>query len=225
MPFFWQRSDRAVRNADVDVAAEEKLIPEPIGTKRLTDEEAFIIHNLVELHLIDPCEEESFLRRKKNQAGISLDERKERKGPAAEGCPVVRLVVRKPAVSVGSLLLHVLTVLCAVMGRRFLNQARDVFEANQLGAGDKAFAHILYLRFWRNGAADVLPLVSNPIIVDDGAALTCQLAHSSNGMACGTITRPDMPTQRRADAQQRLRNHHDCAAHILPDCPDRYGWI
>lgn len=167
MPFFWQKSDRAVRLADVDLAADEKLIGEPMHVPLLTDEEALIIHNLVELQLIDAGEEESFLRRKENQAGRCLDERKE-KGTVADGCPVLGLVVQKPAGNIWSLLLHVLAVLFAVMGWRFLNQAKEMLEANTLGvdartkAGARNWADFEYDRFWSNGAADVLPLVSNP---------------------------------------------------------------
>ncbi|KFY37853.1 hypothetical protein V494_04622 [Pseudogymnoascus sp. VKM F-4513 (FW-928)] len=164
MPFFWQKSDGDVRHVDADMAAQEKLIGEPELAQRLTDEEAHIINNLVELHLIDPSEQEDFLRRKKNQAGISLDERRERRAPAAEGCPILRLAVREPAVSVGSLLLHVLAVLCAVMGRRFLNQSREVLKANQLGASENDYVHHEYMRFWKYGAADVLPLLIVPMV-------------------------------------------------------------
>ena len=169
MRFFWQKSDGAVRHEENDdAAAEEKLVGEPLHAQRLTDEEAFIIHNLVELHLIDASEEEIFLRRKENQDGICLDERMERRASAAEGCPVLRLAVRKPAGSVWSLLLHILAVLCAVIGRRYLNQAREVLEANKHrgfegeDAWAKNFAEYEYLRFWEHGAADVLPLVRSP---------------------------------------------------------------
>lgn len=166
MPFFWQKSAGAVPHANADLAADEKLIAKPVHDPRLTDEEALIIHNLVELHLIDAGEEESFLRRKENQAGVCLDEREER-GVAGEGCHVSRLVVRQPAGSVWSLLLHILAVLFAVMGRRFLNQTVELLKANKLReehmkAGAQGMAGIYYRRFWSNGAADVLPLVSNP---------------------------------------------------------------
>lgn len=169
MPFFWQRSATAVRHAaDGDLAVEEKSVGEPPHAQRLTDEEAFIIHNLVELHLIDAGEEELFLRRKENQDGICFDERTEGKAPAADGCPVLRLVVRKPAGNVWSLSFHILAVLCAVMGRRFLNQAMDVLEAYKRGGFDgeddltKTFVRYDYDRFWGHGAPNVLPLVRSP---------------------------------------------------------------
>lgn len=160
MLFFWQKSDGATRLANADLAADEKLNAEPAHTPRLTDEEAHIIHNLVELQLIDAGEEEIFLRRKENQDGMCLDERKER-GPAGEGCPVSRLVVRKPAGSVWSLLLHILAVLCAVMGRRFLNQTKNLLEWNKHGKGAGDIASRDYRLFMGHGAPDVHPLVSN----------------------------------------------------------------
>ncbi|KFZ03251.1 hypothetical protein V502_11102 [Pseudogymnoascus sp. VKM F-4520 (FW-2644)] len=168
MPFFWQKSAGAVRHANADLATDEKLIAKPVHDLRLTDEEALIIHNLVELQLIDAGEEESFLRRKENQAGVCLDEREE-SGTAGEGCHVSRLVIRKPAGSVWSLLLHILAVLFAVMGRRFLNQTEELLMANKLReehmeAGVQDMAGIYYRRFWSNGAADVLPLLVVPMV-------------------------------------------------------------
>lgn len=162
MPFFWQKSAGAVRHASDDLlAVDEKLVGEPIHKLRLTDEEeeeAHIIHNLVELHLIDPGEEECFLRRKEREAGLCLDERNEGGVAAApEGWTVLSLLVREPAGSVWTLLLHFVAVLLAVTGRRFLYQTKELLKANKLG-GDQ-WAGYEYKRFWSNGAADVLPLV------------------------------------------------------------------
>lgn len=165
MPFFWQTSAGAVRHPSDDLlAVDEKLVGEPIRNPRLTDEEqeeAHIIHNLVELQLIDPGEEESFLRRKEIQAGLCLDERNEGGvAAAAEDCPMSRLLVREPAGSVWTLLLHFVAVLLAVTGRRFLYQAKELLKANKLG-GDR-YAGYEYERFWSHGAANVLPLVRSP---------------------------------------------------------------
>ncbi|OBT87615.1 hypothetical protein VE02_04101 [Pseudogymnoascus sp. 03VT05] len=168
MPFFWQRSAGAVRHASDDLpAVDEKLVGQSMRNPRLTDEEeeeAHIIHNLVELHLIDPGEEESFLRRKERQAGLCLDERNEGGvAAAAEGdCLMSRLLVREPAGSVWTLLLHFVAVLLAVTGRRFLYQTKELLEADKLG-GDQ-WAGYQYKRFWSNGAANVLPLLVVPIV-------------------------------------------------------------
>ncbi|OBU01132.1 hypothetical protein VE01_00814 [Pseudogymnoascus verrucosus] len=167
MPFFWQKSAGAVRHASDDMlAVDEKLVGEPIHKLRLTDEEeeeAHIIHNLVELHLIDPGEEECFLRRKEREAGLCLDERNEgRVAAAPEGWTVLSLLVREPAGSLWTLLLHFVAVLLAVTGRRFLYQTKELLKANKLG-GDQ-WAGYEYKRFWSNGAADVLPLLVVPIV-------------------------------------------------------------
>ncbi|OAF57872.1 hypothetical protein VC83_05474 [Pseudogymnoascus destructans] len=149
MPFFWQKTADAVRHASDDLlAVDEKLVGQPMHNPRLTDEEieeAHIIHNLVELHLIDPGEEESFLHRKDRQAGLA---------------PELRLLVRKPAGSVWTSLLHFVAVLLAVTGRRFLYQAKELLEVDKLGH----YAEIRYSRFWWNGAADVLPLLVVPVV-------------------------------------------------------------
>ncbi|OBT64882.1 hypothetical protein VE03_06439 [Pseudogymnoascus sp. 23342-1-I1] len=167
MPFFWQQSTGAVRDANTDPAAVEKLIGGPAHDQQLTDEEFHIIHNLVELHLIDPGEEENFLRRK---AGLCLDERQERqeRGADEEGCPLSRLVVRRPAGSLWSLWLHILAVLFAYTARRFLSQAEELLRANKLKGPMEAepysWESIIYDRFWSNGAAAVLPLAVVPMV-------------------------------------------------------------
>lgn len=94
MSFLYRRCGGTVSVREM-LSADEKLIAEPsVNTSHLTDEEAHIIHNLVELHLIDASEEENFLRRKENQDGVCFDERDER-GAAGESCSVSSLFVRK----------------------------------------------------------------------------------------------------------------------------------
>lgn len=156
MSFTYRKADGTfgVREMSVD----EKLFAEPsANTSRLTDEEASIIHNLVELHLIDPSEEEIFLRRKENQDGVCFDEREEReRGAAGEGCSVSSLFVRKAAASHWAFLLHILTGIFGFYGSRFLNHVVEVMRTDERISYNKSHA------FFANGATDVPVLVSNP---------------------------------------------------------------
>jgi hypothetical protein len=139
-----------------EMPADEKPFAEPsANTSRLTDEEASIIHNLVELHLIDPSEEEIFLRRKENQDGLCFDEREER-GASREGCSVLSPFVRKAGASHWEFLLHILTGIFGVYGSWFLSDVVEVMRTDERISYNASHA------FFANGATDVPVLVSNP---------------------------------------------------------------
>ncbi|KFX89838.1 hypothetical protein O988_08473 [Pseudogymnoascus sp. VKM F-3808] len=150
------------RNADGtfgvrEMPTDEKPFAEPsANTSRLTDEEASIIHNLVELHLIDPSEEEIFLRRKENQDGLCFDEREER-GASGEGCSVLSPFVRKAGASHWEFLLHILTGIFGVYGSWFLSDVVEVMRTDERISYNKSHA------FFANGATDVPVLLLMPM--------------------------------------------------------------